>query len=111
MPNNTYRLRFMAFIAVFVICASFLSGSAAAVDAVQARKDIKALGLEYYSGQEFAKAAGNDDMAAVRDMGLKGKQSQLKLPPKASRLSKTRLWKCFSRNLSHTCSTELSSGA
>jgi hypothetical protein len=81
MPNNTYRLRFMAFIAVFVICASFLSGSATAVDAVQARKDIKALGLEYYSGQEFAKAAGNDDMAAVRDMGLKGKQSQLKLPP------------------------------
>ena len=65
MPNITYRFRVVAFIAVFVTCASFLSGSAIATDAIQARKDIKDLRLEY-SGQEFAKAAGNGDMTAVQ---------------------------------------------
>ncbi|HNP05656.1 MAG TPA: hypothetical protein PKH67_12100, partial [Rhodocyclaceae bacterium] len=38
---------------------------AAAPDPVQARKDLKAMGVEY-NGQEFAKAAGNGDMAAVK---------------------------------------------
>ena len=37
----------------------------AAGDAVQARKDLKAMGLEYKS-QEFAKAAGNGDLDAVK---------------------------------------------
>jgi hypothetical protein len=39
--------------------------TAAAADAVQARKDLKAMGVEY-KPEEFAKAAGNDDMAAVK---------------------------------------------
>ena len=34
-------------------------------DPVQARKDLKAMGLEY-NGQEFAKAAGNGDMTSVK---------------------------------------------
>jgi hypothetical protein len=47
-----------------VLLMSFtLTGMAA--DPVQARKDLKAMGVEY-SEQEFAKAAGNDDMAAVK---------------------------------------------
>ena len=39
--------------------------AASAADPVQARKDIKAMGLEY-NGQEFAKVAGNGDMTAVK---------------------------------------------
>lgn len=34
-------------------------------NAAQARKDIKSIGLEY-TGQEFAKAAGNGDLIAVQ---------------------------------------------
>lgn len=40
-------------------------GAAHAADPVQARKDLKAMGVEY-NGQEFAKAAGNGDTAAVQ---------------------------------------------
>ncbi len=68
MPHGTtklYRNRFIAIVAALVMCVSFQCGSAAAADAVQARKDIKAMGLEY-TGQDFAKAAGNGDMAAVQ---------------------------------------------
>lgn len=50
--------------AVLMFCTS-ISPNAAAADPVQARKDIKAMGLEY-NGQEFAKAAGNDDKTAVQ---------------------------------------------
>ena len=57
-----YRLFFAAM--VVVVFAS-MSGSAIAADAEQARKDLKAMGVEY-NGQEFAKAAGNGDMTAVR---------------------------------------------
>jgi uncharacterized protein len=39
--------------------------SAVAADPVQARKDIKAMGVEY-TEQDFAKAAGNGDMVAVQ---------------------------------------------
>ena len=60
-----HRVRVTAIIAAFVMCISFQSGNAEAADALQARKDIKAMGLEY-SGQDFAKAAGNGDMTAVR---------------------------------------------
>jgi ankyrin repeat protein len=46
-----------------------LLGSAQAIsappDPVQARKDLKAMGLEYH-GQDFAKAAGNGDLTAVK---------------------------------------------
>lgn len=58
------RNRLLAVVVAFVLCASFQYSSAAA-DAVQARKDIKAMGMEY-SGQDFAKAAGNGDMTAVQ---------------------------------------------
>ena len=68
MPNlmsGLYRIRFTTIIAALVMCVSFQCGSVAAADAVQARKDIKAMGLEY-SGQDFAKAAGNGDLTAVQ---------------------------------------------
>lgn len=48
-----------------LFCSLLGAGMAQAADPVQARKDLKAMGLEY-NGQEFAKAAGNGDMAAVQ---------------------------------------------
>ncbi len=57
-----YRILFAAMVAVVF---SAMSGSAVAADAAQARKDLKAMGMEY-NGQEFAKAAGNGDMTAVQ---------------------------------------------
>lgn len=48
-----------------IVCGVLASGSATGADPVQARKDIKAMGLEY-NEQEFAKAAGNGDMVAVQ---------------------------------------------
>jgi uncharacterized protein len=69
MPNHLVgisRIRCAAIIiATFVMCISFLCSSAYAADALQARKDIKAMGLEY-TGQDFAKAAGNGDLTAVQ---------------------------------------------
>ena len=46
-------------------CLVFAVTVASAADPVQARKDLKAMGVEY-NAQEFAKAAGNDDMTAVQ---------------------------------------------
>jgi hypothetical protein len=40
-------------------------GPAAAADAVQARKDLKAIGVDY-TDRDFAKVAGNGDMTAVQ---------------------------------------------
>lgn len=40
-------------------------GAVAAADPVQASRDLKAMGVEY-TGQDFAKAAGSGDMAAVQ---------------------------------------------
>jgi hypothetical protein len=59
------RILFAVAVAAFTCAISFQSGIAVAADAVQARKDIKAMGMEY-NGQEFAKAAGNGDMTAVK---------------------------------------------
>jgi len=50
---------------VAAVVLSSVPGSVAAADPEQARKDLKAMGMEY-NGQEFAKAAGNGDMTAVR---------------------------------------------
>ena len=62
----TYRRILVAVaVTVFSCAVSFQSGVAVAADAVQARKDIKAMGMEY-NGQEFAKVAGNGDMTAVK---------------------------------------------
>lgn len=68
MLNSTskaFPVRLTATITTFVTCIVFLCGGALAADASQARKDIKAMGLEY-TGQDFAKAAGNGDMTAVQ---------------------------------------------
>jgi ankyrin repeat protein len=64
-PSRISRIRFATIIATFAAFISFQWGIAGAADAVQARKDIKAMGLEY-KGQDFAKAAGNGDMVAVQ---------------------------------------------
>jgi hypothetical protein len=42
-----------------------MTGAVMAADPVQARKDLKAMGVEY-NEQEFAKVAGNGDMPAVQ---------------------------------------------
>lgn len=52
-------------LAAVVLCVVSTSTPAAAADPVQARKDIKAMGLEY-TEQDFAKAAGNGDMVAIQ---------------------------------------------
>ena len=68
MPNRIskhYRIRFMAAIVTCLMCLPLHCGNVAAADSAQARKDIKSMGLEY-SGQDFAKAAGNGDMTAVQ---------------------------------------------
>jgi len=52
-------------IAALVLCGALTAVPAFAADPVQARKDIKAMGMEY-TEQDFAKAAGNGDMVAVQ---------------------------------------------
>jgi uncharacterized protein len=63
--SGLYRVRFLTIIATLLMSVAFLCGNAVAADTVQARKDIKSMGLEY-TGQDFAKAAGNGDMTAVQ---------------------------------------------
>jgi hypothetical protein len=53
------------FLAACLLCGVVPAGPAAAADPVQARKDIKAMGIEY-TEQDFAKVAGNGDMTAVQ---------------------------------------------
>lgn len=59
------RIFFAVIVVAFSSTTSLYSGAAVAADAVQARKDIKAMGMEYDS-QSFAKVAGNGDMTAVQ---------------------------------------------
>ncbi len=63
-PVGRSRAAVIAIMAAVAFGAAIHSGAVAAADPVQARKDLKAMGLEY-SGQDFAKAAGNGDMTAV----------------------------------------------
>jgi uncharacterized protein len=66
MERSDRRTRFALAIATAALSAGLawpLSSQAA--DPVQARKDIKAMGVEY-TEQDFAKAAGNGDMVAVQ---------------------------------------------
>ena len=67
MATRVSRLFRISLLAMVTISMGTLiqANSAIAADAVQARKDIKAMGLEY-NGQEFAKAAGNGDMTVVQ---------------------------------------------
>jgi uncharacterized protein len=50
---------------LILLAALVFQANAIAADPVQARKDIKAMGLEY-TGPAFATAAGNNDMTAVK---------------------------------------------
>lgn len=59
------RAAVVSILSALAFGAAIRSGAVAAADPVQARKDLKAMGLEY-SGQDFAKAAGNGDMTAVQ---------------------------------------------
>jgi ankyrin repeat protein len=56
---------FLARTGISLCLVAGLSLGATAADPAQARKDLKAMGVEY-NAQEFAKAAGNDDMTAVQ---------------------------------------------
>lgn len=51
-------------IAAGAIALQLTIGGAMAADPAQARKDLKAMGVEY-TEQDFAKVAGNGDMTAV----------------------------------------------
>jgi uncharacterized protein len=64
MPRAISRTVLACAFAAFALCI-VPAGTAAAADAVQARKDIKAMGIEY-TEQDFAKAAGNGDLVAVQ---------------------------------------------
>jgi ankyrin repeat protein len=68
MPSKPFarcRAAFLGFASALALGAVTYAGVAAAADPVQARKDLKAMGIDY-NGQEFAKAAGNGDMTAVQ---------------------------------------------
>jgi uncharacterized protein len=51
--------------AAAILVTAFHPDHASAADTVQARKDIKAMGLDY-KAEDFAKAAGNGDLVAVQ---------------------------------------------
>jgi uncharacterized protein len=55
----------LAFALTAAMFALLPAAAANAADAVQARKDLKAMGVEY-TGEDFAKVAGNGDMTAVQ---------------------------------------------
>jgi ankyrin repeat protein len=59
-----FRAHSLSF-ALTALMFTLLPSAAGAADAVQARKDLKAMGVEY-TGEDFAKAAGNGDMTAVQ---------------------------------------------
>jgi ankyrin repeat protein len=62
--RGTGRTLLFSFVAACVLCV-LPAGPSTAADPVQARKDIKAMGIDY-TEQDFAKAAGNGDMVAVQ---------------------------------------------
>lgn len=52
------RVRFATLVAAGVVALQLTAGTAIAADPAQARKDLKAIGIEY-TEQDFAKVAGN----------------------------------------------------
>jgi len=63
---KTKRTERLAKLATAGVLAGLLAvGTAMAADPAQARKDLKAMGVEY-TEQDFAKVAGNGDMTAVQ---------------------------------------------
>ena len=63
--SGQYRSRIGSVLAISLISFLCLGGSASAVDTVQVRKDLQAMGQDF-NGQGFAKAAGNGDVTAVQ---------------------------------------------
>lgn len=64
MRHSKLRSTLFAIALIFTAASAFPLPAHAA-DAVQARKDIKQMGLEY-NDQQFAKSAGEGDMTAVK---------------------------------------------
>lgn len=67
MPRKMGNQLFCLLTATMTVMGGIYASQAisATPDPVQARKDLKTMGLEY-NGQEFAKAAGNGDMTGVK---------------------------------------------
>ena len=59
------RVRFATLVAAGVVALQLTAGTAISADPAQARKDLKAMGVEY-TEQDFAKVAGNGDMTAAQ---------------------------------------------
>jgi ankyrin repeat protein len=55
----------LSLVAAGALAVTLAAGAALAADPVQARKDLKAMGVEY-TEQDFAKVAGNGDMPATQ---------------------------------------------
>jgi ankyrin repeat protein len=62
---SSHRRILASAIAAAAVALQLSFGSAIAADPVQARKDLKAMGVEY-TEQDFAKVAGNGDMTAAQ---------------------------------------------
>jgi ankyrin repeat protein len=65
IPASNRRRTFASVIAVGAVALQLSIGAVMAADPLQARKDLKAVGVEY-TEQDFAKVAGNGDMTAVQ---------------------------------------------
>lgn len=63
--SSRFRAILLAFVIVLGSAPVFTAFEAQATDAVQARKDLKQMGLEY-NEQQFAKSAGEGDKTAVQ---------------------------------------------
>ncbi|MDD1619998.1 MAG: ankyrin repeat domain-containing protein [Methylococcaceae bacterium] len=63
--SNTRRINFIAAIVIGTVVGLCQADVALAVDAVQARKDLQQMGIEF-TEQQFAKSAGAVDKAAVQ---------------------------------------------
>lgn len=63
--SGQYRIRFLAIVAVAATGFFCPYSQAMTADAELARKDIKAIGLEF-TGSAFTTLAGNDDLTAVQ---------------------------------------------
>jgi hypothetical protein len=63
--NGQRRSIFTSAIVAGAFAMQLMTGAVMAADPVQARKDLKAMGVEY-TEQDFAKVAGNGDMPAVQ---------------------------------------------
>ena len=80
ISGSNRRRALVSAIAAGAVALQLSMGAAMAADPVQARKDLKAMGIEY-TEQNFAKVVGNGDMTAAQlfiDAGM-DVNSQVKL--------------------------------